>query len=1032
MTYQAFMSYSHAADGGLSPAIQSALHRLAKRWYQMRAMRVFRDKTSLSANPALWEAIQNALAASEYFLLLASPQSARSPWVRREIEWWLDNRPADRLVVLLTDGELAWDAAARDFDWSRTTALPEVLRGRFRDEPLYIDLCWAKTAQNLSLRHSQFRAAILDVAATLRGVPKDELDGEDVRQHRRTRRLAAAAVAGILAFAVAAAWQAYVANVRRQEAETARAAERRQRQRAQEAAVEAQAQRDEAARQRDRAVQREREANEQRELAEARRREAERQSRIARSRELSVSAMTQLGSDPELGLLLAVEAGSVMATPEAEETLRQALLQSHLRRVLAVADERVSDAAFSPDGRRVATVSWDGVARVWSLTDGKLLLEMPAGVRIVNDVVWSPDGRFLVTADNLGKVRVWDAASGRRLAVIANAGTPVISGDSRLLLTVSLGRASIWEIATGTRLAEITGHGGVGDAAFSPDGRLVVTTSGDGTARVWEAATGTLRREIRHEGGVVSARFSPSGGMIVTAGGGAARLWAQETGEPLRELPGGALGAGHAEFSPTSDGVVMVFEGDSTRLWDLALQESRFVLPGRLIFSPDGEFLAGPEGVWEAATGRRASVFHGPAQTFALSVAFSPDGKTLVSTYEDGTARIWAAGTNAGAVELEMTPVAPGHPLFGQVLAVTAVTFNRQGTRVGAGWAEGRAGVWDAASGRQLWEASAHAAELTAIAFSPDGRRMVTSGKDDLARLWDAASGRPLADLRGHSSLITGAAFSPDGSQVLTQSYDGTARLWAAANGELRHVLGGHQEGVYCAAFDPSGRTIVTCGKGRARLWNAASGAGTGELRAGEGAVTDAAFSPTGRFVVTVGGGPTGDGKARIWEVAPRRVTASFSDVVAAAFGAEDQRLVTRGERTVRVLDWRSGLTMVELPAAETVLWSPDGRFVLTAQEEEIQLWNAATGRGVTSLRHVPILAGNVAFSSDGRQIAVGGLDAVRLYACDACLPFQQLLALARRRLTRRLTAAERETYLHHRAGRLVASSERLPAGLGR
>jgi hypothetical protein len=85
--YNAFISYSHAADGKLAPAVQSALHQLAKPWYNMRALRVFRDKISLSANPDLWNAMEKALSVSEWFLLMASPTAAQSPWVRREIGW---------------------------------------------------------------------------------------------------------------------------------------------------------------------------------------------------------------------------------------------------------------------------------------------------------------------------------------------------------------------------------------------------------------------------------------------------------------------------------------------------------------------------------------------------------------------------------------------------------------------------------------------------------------------------------------------------------------------------------------------------------------------------------------------------------------------------------------------------------------------------------------------------------------------------------------------------------------------------------
>src|SRR5262245_14720031 len=190
MKYHAFLSYSHAADGKLAPALQRALHNLARPWYSFRLIHVFRDQASLSANPALWASIEAALASSEYFLLLASPEAARSKWVQQEVRWWLANRPVDRLFIIVTDGDTQWDDAANDFDWSCTPALPEDLRGRFKQEPHYVDLRWAKAQDQLSLRHSQFRDAVLDIGAPLLGKEKDELDGEDVRRYRGARRLA--------------------------------------------------------------------------------------------------------------------------------------------------------------------------------------------------------------------------------------------------------------------------------------------------------------------------------------------------------------------------------------------------------------------------------------------------------------------------------------------------------------------------------------------------------------------------------------------------------------------------------------------------------------------------------------------------------------------------------------------------------------------------------------------------------------------------------------------------------------------------
>jgi hypothetical protein len=127
LRYRAFVSYSHESDAPLAASLQSSLSRFAKPWYRLRTMRVFLDKTSLSANPALWPTIERALGQSEFFLLLASPTSANSRWVQQEVHWWLENKTAKNLVICLTDGVILWDDKAGDFDWEKTNAIPSSL-----------------------------------------------------------------------------------------------------------------------------------------------------------------------------------------------------------------------------------------------------------------------------------------------------------------------------------------------------------------------------------------------------------------------------------------------------------------------------------------------------------------------------------------------------------------------------------------------------------------------------------------------------------------------------------------------------------------------------------------------------------------------------------------------------------------------------------------------------------------------------------------------------------------------------------------
>src|SRR5689334_16870970 len=114
-TYDAFISYSHAKDKPIAAALQGAVQKLGKPWYRRRALRVFRDDTSLSATPHLWPTIEHALGDCRYFILLTSPEAAASKWVNKEVMHWLEHNSVDTLLIGLTDGTLRWDESASDF-----------------------------------------------------------------------------------------------------------------------------------------------------------------------------------------------------------------------------------------------------------------------------------------------------------------------------------------------------------------------------------------------------------------------------------------------------------------------------------------------------------------------------------------------------------------------------------------------------------------------------------------------------------------------------------------------------------------------------------------------------------------------------------------------------------------------------------------------------------------------------------------------------------------------------------------------------
>ena len=398
--YDAFISYSHAVDRRLAPALQRALHQLAKPWYRLRALRVFRDDASLSANPHLWQSIQNALDSSRYFILLASPESARSPWVQREVQYWCQHKPPANLLIALTDGNVTWDSAASDFDWDQTTALPQSLKGVFDAEPRWVDLAWARTQEHLSLNDPRFRDAAADLATPLHGRPKDELFGEDVRQHRRTVRLTRAAVASLAALALAAAGTAVVA-------------------------VDA------------------------RNLARTRQRAAELQQRIATAHGLVAQADAARDADPRVALLLGIAARHLYSDGETQAGLVNTLTTTRYAATLSGHTGAVAKVAFSPDGRTLATASADRTAILWDLADRtqprRLGQPLTGHTDTVLSVAFSPDGRTLATASADRTAILWDLADRthpRRLGQPLTGHTGgvlsvVFSPDGRTLVTAS-------------------------------------------------------------------------------------------------------------------------------------------------------------------------------------------------------------------------------------------------------------------------------------------------------------------------------------------------------------------------------------------------------------------------------------------------------------------------------------------------------------------------------------------------------------------------------------------------------------------
>lgn len=203
--YDAFISYSQTEDKAIAAALQSTIQSLGKPWYQLRALRLFRDATNIAATPHLWSTIEEALNRSRFFILLASKEAASSRWVDDEVSYWLKYKNRDALLLALTDGELIWDDTLRDFRRPVGIPLPPAMEGAFTEEPKWIDLRSYRTGADT--RDASFIELAANFSSLLHGIPKEDLLSREIRQQRRNLLVAWSVAASLLLLLGMAGWQ---------------------------------------------------------------------------------------------------------------------------------------------------------------------------------------------------------------------------------------------------------------------------------------------------------------------------------------------------------------------------------------------------------------------------------------------------------------------------------------------------------------------------------------------------------------------------------------------------------------------------------------------------------------------------------------------------------------------------------------------------------------------------------------------------------------------------------------------------------
>ncbi|KZP06575.1 WD40 repeat-like protein [Athelia psychrophila] len=579
---------------------------------------------------------------------------------------------------------------------------------------------------------------------------------------------------------------------------------------------------------------------------------------------------------------------------------------------------KVYSVAFSPDGERVASGSWDSTIRIWDARTGKIIAEpFKWHTDSVTSVVFSPGGERIASASYDKTVRIWDAHTGELVA------------------------------------GPFEGHADwVRSVAFSPDGERVTSGSNDGTIRIWNARTGTVLAATSkwHEDSVTSVVFSPGGERIASASyDKTVRIWDARTGE----LVAGPF-EGHTDwvrsvaFSPDGERVASGSDDNTVCIWDACTGE---LVAGPLeghtdwvrsvVFSPDGERIASGSDdntirIWDART---SELVTGPFEghtDWVRSVAFSPGGERVASGSWDNTIRIWDA--HAGKLVTS--------PFKWHTDSVTSVVFSPGGERIASASYDKTVRIWDARTGELVaGPFEGHTERVRSVAFSPDGERVASGSNDGTIRIWNARTGELIAGpFERSADWVRSVAFSPDGERIALGLDNGNICIWDTHTGEL--VAGpfkGHTGPVYLVAFSPDDERVASGSDDNTiRIWDVC----TGKLVAGpfEGHtdwVRSVTFSPDGGRVAS----GSDDNTIRIWD-------ARTGELVAGPFEGH--------------ADW-----------VRSVAFSPDGERIASGSNDgTIRVWNARMGTllGAPYEYHTASVT-SVTFSPDGEHLASGSDD---------------------------------------------------------
>ena len=546
--------------------------------------------------------------------------------------------------------------------------------------------------------------------------------------------------------------------------------------------------------------------------------------------------------------------------------------------------------AFSPDGRWLASGSWDGAVKLWDVVSGALLWT-GRHTSHANWVAFAPDGSMLASSGDDATVRLWDLQNGTPLQALPHPGpisgiawSPVPVDDTGELILASgdlEGTIRLWTVSKtkpATCVQTIEGHTNwVDGLAFAPDGRILASASWDGTVKLWdtstvlspEASCVRLQKTLEgHTDRVVRVAWSSEENILASCSRDRTIwLWDVEHGNARMVLQGHTAGVDGVAFTPDAHNLLTGSEDGTLRVWGVDSGQCVRIIQGYaaslydIDWSPDGTHLVSGGSdylvtIYSVAGGALPKVLSGHSGV-VFGVGWSPDGQWLASSEWDNVIRLWSP-TSGECLHILQHPDDAGNFFYG-------LTWSPDGQHLACGTYRRGVQVFDMTTHRPLWVGHEFPTWIRHVAWSPDGTLLAGGGDDGTVYVWDAANGRLLRQMTGHYSMVTRVAWSLDGTRLVSGSRGkegGELFVWNVQRGEVLCTLVSHPRIVYAIAWASENIVVSGGGNGKLYWWDIERGQSLWVREAHEGTVQSLRRSPDGTKLVSAGD----DGAVMLWD----------------------------------------------------------------------------------------------------------------------------------------------------------------------